>query len=468
MTSCIFTDSIDDDTGIVISVCTGNMRGMEVGVSQYCSLNKIPLILSDKTIPDEISRWLPGYIQRNNITKITVIGSIDFSEIIKLKLMGVDVKVVNGKSISSILTRLASSSYNNTSSIILTASDPLASHLGCYMNVPVFITADNASYNSANYLDYNYLNYIKLNHVKHVTIVGLIPKTIKDQLSQLNITYTEITGCDSVELSYNVNNKIKSLGFLNNSTCAYYGFYGELASAVPLCYENNAMLIEDSSNMGGANQYLHSNNITDIYFMRNAKDDYLMMEEEDYIKPTTIRSLEDDNFTIHYMTNPRTLDEATGLYDVRINSAENMNKNREIPDENITPRSVKTPPLIEILNHTKIVDSNNVTANITQINNTTYNVNFSTIHPYTYTIVDNDTYHITSNGEYEYIYHKMGNKWNVSYIHDNTTYYNTTWIINSNNTIVELQDNTNYTWYYNNKTWLCYQNETLVYKIILN
>ena len=290
--------------------------------------------------------------------------------------------------------------------------------------------------------------------------------TLKDQLHESNITYEEITGSDSVELSYNVNNKIKSLGYLNNSRSVYYGFYGELASAVPLCYANNAMLIEDSSNMGKTNEYLKDNNITDIYFMRNAKSDYIMMEEEDYISSSIIKSLEDDNFKLHFMTNNRTLDEATGLYDVRINSAQKHETNN-IHVENLQPQKINTPPLLEILNHTKIRDSNNITANITQQNTTTFKIEYSSIHPYTYTMIDNNTYHITSNGEYEYIYQKNNNTWHVSYIHNNTTYYNTTWIINNNNSITEIQDNTKFTWYKNQDMWICYLNNTPVYTITL-
>lgn len=461
-----FTDTIDSDTSMVISVCTGDMRALEVGVSGYCAVNNIPLILSDIHIPDEISTWLPDYIKENNVKKITIVGPIDFSEVIKLKMMGVNVKVVNGRSIPQILTRLTSS-YNTTpKSVIITSSDPLAAHLGSYMKVPVFVTASNKSYESSEYLHSSYMNYLKNNNISHVTIVGSLPMTLKDQLHESNITYEEITGSDSVELSYNVNNKIKSLGYLNNSRSVYYGFYGELASAVPLCYANNAMLIEDSSNMGKTNEYLKDNNITDIYFMRNAKSDYIMMEEEDYISSSIIKSLEDDNFKLHFMTNNRTLDEATGLYDVRINSAQKHETNN-IHVENLQPQKINTPPLLEILNHTKIRDSNNITANITQQNTTTFKIEYSSIHPYTYTMIDNNTYHITSNGEYEYIYQKNNNTWHVSYIHNNTTYYNTTWIINNNNSITEIQDNTKFTWYKNQDMWICYLNNTPVYTITL-
>lgn len=468
----LYTDTIDDsDNSLIISLCTGNMRSIESGVSVYCARYHIPLVLSDKTIPNQIMNWLPGYIKENNIKKITIIGPIDASEILKLKSFNVDVKQVNGDSIASILTTIARNNKDvKHDSVIFTASDPLAAHLGSYMNLPVFITANNSSYNSADHLADEYIEYLKDYNIHSVTIVGSLPDTLKDDIKKLNISIDEITGHDTLELSYNVNDRIKSMGYLNNSTSAYYGFYGEIASVIPIAYSENAMLIEDSSNMAGASNYLKENNISDIYFSRNLKSDYILMEEEDYISDNIINELEDNNFNIKTFTKQRTLDEATGLYDVRITSAQNMeNMTQNTQKYNMTPQKCNMPPLISMLNNnTTWQDSNNITCNITQNNTTTYTMKWSTIHPYTFTKI-NDTYiHATTNTGYEYdwIYDGKGS-WSCIYKLNHTQYHTTKWT-QQDNKWIENQENITYTWYYNDNTgWSCCdENNTIIYEII--
>ena len=469
----LYTDSIDDeDDCLVISLCTGNMRSIESGVSVYCARYHMPLVLSDKTIPDQIMNWLPGYVKENNIKKIIIIGPFDASEIIKLESLGINIKQVNDNNIASILTKMARNNKDiKHDSVIFTASDPLAAHLGSYMNLPVFITANNSSYNSADHLADEYREYLKDYNIQSVVIVGSLPESLKDDIKRLNISIDEITGHDTLELSYNVNNKIKEMGYLNKSSSAYYGFYGEVASIIPIAYNKNAMVIEDSSNMAGASNYLKENNITDIYFSRNLKSDYILMEEEDYISDSIIKELQDNNFNIKTFTKQRTLDEATGLYDVRITSAqimENINQNMQKYDK--TPQKCDMPPLISMLNNntTTWQDSNNITCNITQNNTTTYTMKWSTIHPYTFTKI-NDTYiHATTNTGYEYDWIYTGNNtYNCIYKLNNTQYHTTRWT-QQDNKWIETQDNTTYTWYYNNETgWSCCdENNTIIYEII--
>ena len=218
----LYTDSIDDeDDCLVISLCTGNMRSIESGVSVYCARYHMPLVLSDKTIPDQIMNWLPGYVKENNIKKIIIIGPIDASEIIKLESLGINIKQVNDNNIASILTKMARNNKDiKHDSVIFTASDPLAAHLGSYMNLPVFITANNSSYNSADHLADEYREYLKDYNIQSVVIVGSLPESLKDDIKRLNISIDEITGHDTLELSYNVNNKIKEMGYLNKSSSA--------------------------------------------------------------------------------------------------------------------------------------------------------------------------------------------------------------------------------------------------------
>ena len=66
-TKFLYTDSMDiDNNTLVISVCTGNMRGLETGISVYAGYNKAPLVLSDRTLPQQLDSWLPSFIKKNN------------------------------------------------------------------------------------------------------------------------------------------------------------------------------------------------------------------------------------------------------------------------------------------------------------------------------------------------------------------------------------------------------------------
>lgn len=462
----IYTQSLDiDDNTLIISVCTGNMRGLETGISAYAGANHVPLILSDKTLPEQLSSWLPDYVQENNITKIVVVGQVSANQLLSLHSLGIEVKQIQGDSISSILTKIADNNPNkNNDTLILTASDPQAGVLGAYTNTPVFVTASNSTYQSSQYLDSNYVQYIKTHNISYVMIVGAMPDTIKTQLSSYNIQIEEITGHDTTEVSINVNNKLKSLGYLNNTTTAYYGFYGELPTIVPLAVEDNAVLIEDSSNSGNISEYLKNNNITTVYLTRNTESDYILMEEPDYVSTEIINELKSNNITVKSLTNDRTLDEATGLYDVKINTAQKHKANQintTKPDNIIKSE----PPLISMLNHSSWTDSNNISVKI-QDNNTTQTVKWSTIHPYTYQKLNNTTYYITSNTGYDYYWNYINNTWTVDYQYNNTSYYSVKWIQNNDNSWTEIQKYQNYTWFYDGNKWDCYNdNQQIIYSI---
>ena len=268
-----------------------------------------------------------------------------------------------------------------------------------------------------------------------------------------------------MDVSKSVNNKLLSEGYIKSPDVAYYGFYGELPTIIPAVVKNNALLIEDSSNDGNMLEYLQQNNITTVIVTRNRQSDYIQMEETDYISADVIDELEKNNISVKYMTRKRTLDEATGLYDMKILTAENINlQNKQTLTDNDNTTLKTKPPLLEMLNSTQCVDSNNITAQI-QKNNEGYIVKWSTVHPYTWKKIDDNTYHASSNTGYEYVWTKEANTWKVNYILDGKQYYNITWIENEDNSWTEMQAQQNYTWRYDGTKWKCYDNNELIYCI---
>ena len=466
--SNIYSDTLEcDNNTIIVSVCTGNMRALETGVSVYAGCNDIPLILSDKTLPEQLKKWLPDYIHKNNIKRITVVGPVTPQQMMEFMTLGVEVKQVNGEDIPEILIKIAENSHEiRKDSVILTSSDPLAGELGAYMKVPVFITASKSTYSSSEYLDEKYMNYLSKNNIKKVIIVGNLPDTIKTQLHENNITYEELSGTNSLEVSKSVNNKLIGEGYVNSPKVAYYGFYGELPTIVPSVVKDNAILLEDSSNTGDILSYLLENNISTVVVTRNARSDYIQMEETDYISSSVISKLENNNITVKYLTKKRTLDEATGLYDMKILTVENMNNNSGENFNDTNDNILKTePPLVAMLNSTKCRDSNNISAEITN-NSEEITVKWETIHPYTWKKINDNQYYSTSNTGYEYNWTKENNTWTVRYYLDNREYYNITWIENPDNTWTEVQIDTNYTWKYDGIRWKCYnQKNQLIYYI---
>lgn len=461
--STLYTDSIEcDNTTLIITVCTDNMRALETGISAYAGYQGAPLILSDKTLPEQLENWLPGYVEENNITRIIVVGPVTAQQLYDLVKLGVEVKQINGESIADILTKIASNTKETKQdTIIITASDPQAGVLGAYTKTPVFITADNSTYTSAQTLNPHYKEYITKHNTRHAIIVGSIPESIRQELEQLNMTIEEITGTGTIELSANINHKLRNEGYLKNTTSAYYGFFGELPTITPQIIRNNAIMIEDTSNSGDIMPILREHNITEVTLTRNSPSDYIQMEETDYIPPQTTKTLKENNITIKYLTRKRTLDEATGLYDTKIMTAQEKQEN--LTDNNPDTILETEPPLLEIMNHKKITDSNNLTATITGTDNHKM-LKWNTIHPYTYKI-QKDECHITSSTGYDYCWTRTDKGWHVQYKYRDKDYYNITWTQNNDFTWTEEHPDHHYTWKYDGKRWKCYDNNTLIYYI---
>ena len=463
-----YVNSIEcDENTLIISQCTGNMRGLETGVSVYAGYKEVPMMLSDKKIPEQIADWLPSYISRNNITKVILVGSIDLQEVIKLKSMGVDVKQVNGDSISEILTKIADNTKDkNNDTVIFTSSDPMAGFMGAHMKAPVFVTATNSSYASSEELDDNYIKYLDSHDVKHIIVVGSLPEKIMNQLHKYNAPVEVITGQSSSQLSININRKLEDMGYINTTT-AYYGFYGEIPAVIPSAITDNAYLMEDSSFDTQSIDYLKDNNVTEVKVTRNTESDYIQMEETDYISTDVIRKFEENDLKVTFLTKDRTLDEATGLYDTKMMLLEKQNDISYVDYNNTIQENQKTlPPLLAMLKNKKITDSNNITAEITREDDNNWTVKWSTIHPYTWIKYNDTYYYATSNTGYEYYWILENNSWRIDYRYNNTTYYNVTWIENDDNSWTELQANKNYTWRYDGKCHYCYDgNQNPVYTL---
>jgi len=463
-----YIDTIDSsENTLVISQCTANMRALETGVSSYAGYKQVPFILSDKKIPAQLANWLPGYISRNNITKIIVIGSMDADELVKLRLMGVEVKQIHGNSISEILTKMADNTEDkNNDTVIFTASDPLAGLLGAYMKAPVFVTAANSSYASSEKLDENYLNYLKSHDIKNIIVVGSLPDNIMNQLNQYDATVEILSGQTTSQVSIAVNDKLKNEGYIN-STEAYYGFYGEIPAAIPLVVKNHAYLMEDSSFDNSTIDYLKNNSVDTVHVTRNTESDYIQMEETDYISSDIIKNFEDNGFKITFLTNNRTLDEATGLYDLKINMLESMTNSTSADKSNNTIGNQKSkPPLLSMLDKKHWVDSNNISVEIENKTDSNYTVKWSTIHPYTWVKYNDSYYYATSNTGYEYYWVNNNGLWMVDYKYQNKSYYNITWIENDDNSWTEIQKDKNYTWCYDGNNWYCYdENQSVIYNI---
>ena len=466
-----YTDNIESSQNtLIITVCTGDMRALETGISVYAGYKQIPLILSDKTLPEQLEEYLPGYIKDNNITKIILVGPVSAEEIIKLQMMNVEVKQVKGDNIAEILTKIAENTQDkNNDTIIFTSSDPMAGLLGAYTKTPVFITAANSSYDSAEKLQPEYIQYLQNHKPGHIIIVGSLPETIITQLMEYDENIEIITGADSSQLSMNVIDKLKQEGYINNTTTAYYGFYGELPTIIPTVIKENAILIEDSTSHADTIEYLNENAIENVIITRNRQTDYIQMEETDYISDDVTQKLEENNISTEYLTRQRTLNEATGLYDTKIVTLEQNHNKTTTNNTNITKTVKSKPPLLSLLDKERWTDSNNITATVSNNSNGSITLKWSTIHPYTWTKNSPSNYIQKSDNGYEYHWTLQNNTWTVEYTYKNNTYYTVEWIENPDNTWTEKQLNTTFTWNFDGNTWTCLdKNNNTCYYITSN
>ncbi len=458
---------------IIISASTGDMKGLEVGVASYAGKNGIPLILSSNTISYPIDEWLTLFKDRANIKKVIVIGPISKWQIYSLKLLNLKVEQVNGSSKAQILTELAEKNYKSVDTVIITASDPSASLLGAVMNVPVFIVAAPAEYSSLNKMPPEYDNFLTQYHVKNVIIIGPVSLNIKDDLKSRNLTVEDINGDDSYQTSTMVSDKIieiqKQRGVTVNS--AYCGFYGELPSIIPLAVKNHSIIIQDPTiHMDEAVTYLKNNNISNAIITRNGPADYLQMEESDFVSSKLTSKLQSNGIITSTLTNFRSPDEATGLYETNIRADELLFNISEInnywipPDINLNynqTRNSDYPPILDI-----ILTGGNWYSNtgseltIKKIGLNQWYYRWKGVHPYIWT--ENDGNWVSNSGSkysWNWSHNLTNNTWTVNYLSDGKSYYKVYWVKNGE-IWEEIHPEGSYNWKLMGNSWICTKNGT--------
>ena len=458
---------------IIISSSTGDMKGLEVGVASYAGENGIPLILASSTLSYPIDEWLPSFLEKANIKNVIWIGPVSKWQIYNLKLLNLNVEQVNGLSKAQILTELAEKNYKSVDTVIITASDPSASILGAVMNVPVFIVAAPAEYSSLNQMPPEYDNFITQYHVKSAIIVGPVSSNITEDLNSKNLTVEDINGNDSYQTSTMVSNEIieiqKQRGFEVNS--AYCGFYGELPSIIPLAVKNHSIIIENPTiHMDETVAYLKDNNISNAIITRNGPADYLQMEEPDFVSSKLTSKLTSNGIITSSLTNFRTPDEATGLYETDIKAAELLFNMSEIknslspPNINLDYNQIsnsKYPPILNI-----ILTGGNWNSNtgseltIKKIGLNQWYYDWKGVHPYIWTENgENWVCNSGSNYSWNWSYNVADNTWTVNYLSDGTIYYTVYWVKNGE-TWDEIHPEASFDWELMGNSWICNKNGT--------
>jgi len=203
-----------------------------VGVASYAGKEGIPLILTSQTIPFPLNEWFSLFKDRANIKKVILIGPVSSWQVLSLKLLNLNVERIDGSSKAEILTEMAEKAYKSQDTVIITSSDPSASLLGAYMDVPVFVVAEPGEYVSSDTLEPEYESYISDNNIKRVIVVGTVSQGIIDNLNSKDIQLEKIGGDDNFQTSVLVSDRIRDiLGQRSVEVkTAYAGFYGELPS----------------------------------------------------------------------------------------------------------------------------------------------------------------------------------------------------------------------------------------------
>jgi hypothetical protein len=477
----------DNSNTIIVCYSTGDMKGLEVGVSSYAGREGIPLILSSKNIPYPLNDWLTSVLAKGNIKKIIVVGPVTQWQIYLLKMNKIEIEVITGQTKAGILTEMAEKSYQSLDTVILTSSDPSASLLGAYMDLPVFIVAEPGKYTSDEYLAPEYENFIDKYKIKRVIIVGSVSDNIKDKLTAKNIQLDEIRGNDSYWTSVLVSDRVKDIlkqrGLEVKS--AYCGFYGELPSIVPLAVNNNSiMLVDPTLHMDDAVNYLKTNGIVDVVITRNGPADYIQMEEPDFVSKTFINKVGSVGISTSSLTNFRTINEATGLFETKMMTAEQLlgldalryNQtisthilNLDFPSINQFKNleSTQYPPILAIILKGGDWGSNTGSKlSVRQIGLNEWYYSWKGIHPYIWYRNNTDDWYCYSGSQYSWHWisgnkteegtiNKNSDIWTVEYLSDGKVYNRVYWVKRG---IIweEVHSEASFNWKYEN-SWICYQ-----------
>jgi hypothetical protein len=469
---------------IIICSATGDMKALEVGVASYAGKEGIPIILTSQTIPFPLNEWFSLFKDRANIKKVILIGPVSPWQVFSLKLLNLNVERIDGPTKAEILTEMAEKTYKSQDAVIITASDPSASLLGAYMDVPVFVVAETGNYTSSDTLEPEYEGYISDNNIKRVIVVGTVSQGIIDNLNSKDIQLEEIRGNDNFQTSVLVSDRIREiLGQRNVEVkTAYAGFYGELPSIIPLAVHYNSIILTDPTiHMDKALDYLTTAGIDDVIITRNGPADYLQMEEPDFVSSSFIDRLHAAGINTFSLTNFRTINEATGLYETKMMAAELLHGTGGLwggagLDPSLTLLdSVRTgiteyPPILDtILKGGNWGTSTGSQLTVKQIGLNEWYYQWKGIHPYIWQRINDDDWYCYSGTQYSWHWvhaNKTDNDtytnnthdtWTVEYLSDNKVYTRVYWV-KKGNLWEEIHSEAYFNWKKEFNLWICYQN----------
>lgn len=474
---------------IIISSSTGDMKGLEVGVASYAGREGIPLILSSKTIPYPLNKWLPQFKDQANIRKAIVVGPVSSWQIYLLKLQNLKIEQINGGSKAEILTEIAEMTYKSQDTVIITPSDPSASLLGSVMNVPVFVVAEPGKYTSSNILAPEYGAYLSKYNIKQVIIVGSVSDSIIDDLKSRNLIIENLSGRDSFETSERVSERIMDIQKQKgvNVSSVYCGFYGELPAIVPLAYHNNSIILQDPTlHMDETVDFLESKGLNTAILTRNGPADYLQMEEPDFVSERLITKLDANNISTYFLTNFRTINEATGLYETKMLAVESLLGtgnvwgkqwfvkvlNLDVDNGQKISEYSPYPPLLDIIIRGGNWDtSTGSKLTVTKIGFNTWYYHWEGIHPYIWHRNNDMEWYCYSGSMYSWHWihaNKTDNgtyttsendTWTVEYLSDDIVYYRVYWV-KKGKIWEEIHTEAYFQWNYLLNCWICTQDNS--------
>jgi putative cell wall-binding protein len=477
-----FSGEVNDT--VIICSATGDMKALEVGVASYAGKEGIPLILTSQTIPFPLNEWFSLFKDRANIKKVILIGPVSSWQVLSLKLLNLNVERIDGSSKAEILTEMAEKAYKSQDTVIITSSDPSASLLGAYMDVPVFVVAEPGEYVSSDTLEPEYESYISDNNIKRVIVVGTVSQGIIDNLNSKDIQLEKIGGDDNFQTSVLVSDRIRDiLGQRSVEVkTAYAGFYGELPSIIPLAVRNNSIILTDPTiHMDEALDYLTTVGIDDVVITRNGPADYLQMEEPDFVSSRFIDRLHAAGIDTSSLTNFRTINEATGLYETKMMAAEVLHGTGLLwGDKGLDPsltlldsvRTVTTdyPPILDtVLKGGNWGSSTGSQLTVKQIGLNEWYYQWKGIHPYIWQKINDDDWYCYSGIQYSWhwihanktehgiLTDSTNDTWTVEYLSDNQVYNRVYWV-KKGNIWEEIHSEASFNWKKELNSWICYQN----------
>lgn len=456
---------------LIISSCTGDMKGLEVGVAAYAGNKGIPLILASKTIPYPLNHWLPSFIQDAHISKVIWVGPISMREIFYLKMLNLSVEIVDGTSKAQILTEMAEKNYKSVETVIITSADPSASLYGALIDSPVFVVSEPGRYTSLNKLPSEYDDFISKFNVKKVIVIGNVSNVIIDDLKSKNLTIDEIRGNDSYQTSIETADRIIDIQEARGIkvTSAYCGFYGELPSIIPLAVRHHSIIIQDPTiHMDEAVSYLNEKDIKQAIITRNHPADYLQMEESDFISNKFDSKLISNGINTTSLTNFRTINEATGLYEVKMVAAGQMFNTshnpkiyslKELAEGNVLLHtSIDPPPLDMIMKGGNWASSTGSQLTIKKIGLNQWYYQWKGIHPYIWN-KNGDNWYCTSNNQYSWNWTYSNGNWTVEYLSHGISYYKVYWV-KKGDLWMEIHPEATFKWKSVGSCWICTENNS--------